>query len=219
MKTKLRITVIFGTMLVLIASAGVIKAVTGTQDQADKSQLEDIARDYLDFKANFHKFASSEVQKTNVDDVSLKDMIEERTKQIEDFAEKDSDFYKKEAELVANAINSQKTLTQHIEEKIDKESADKSTTLSQGIDSNSGNTRSFGGSVSDVKISSVVIKGDSAQIDLSYLSKAAFGQWQEDHWVMAYPSAVINDHLTFIKKDGNWKISDEIWGFAPGSEP
>ncbi len=205
----MKIKLIVVSAILIISSLGAINVMAGTtQDQKDKVDLGNIAKQYLDFRETFHTIPSDKVEQAVVDDLTVQQIINGKTTQLNNLAKEGSTFYNKQKDLIKSAIESQKSAT-------------KSSINSQKASDNIENIRSFGGSVNDLKVSSITLNGNSAQVDLSYVSKATFGQWQKDHWVKVNPSNTINEHLVITRESasGRWNISDEKWDFAPGSEP
>ena len=187
----MKIKLIVVSAILIISSLGAINVIAGTtEDQKDKVALENITKQYLDFRETFHTFPSDKVEQAVVDDLTVQQITDGKTTQLNNLAKEGSTFYNKEKDLIKSAMEGQKTAT-------------KSSVNSQKSSNNVANIRSFGGSVNDLKVSSIALNGNSAQVDLSYVSKATFGQWQKDHWVKVNPSNTINEHLVFTRESAS----------------
>ena len=161
-------------------------------DSTDKAQITNLVKSYIQFRESFHVFPTDKIDNDKVDDATIQSVINGKKATLLKFIEKDTPFYKKESEMLSSVIKEQQPKQ----------------------------IRSFEGHATDITVTSMNLNGTTANVDVSYVAHATFGQWQKDHWVKVTPSNTILLQL-YLNKDqsGSWYIFNEKWAFAPGSEP
>lgn len=189
MKKILTASILLATGL-LFASGNYLQNVSA--ETQEKAKLEQLAKDYLHFKNNFHKLPDDKMEKRDHDNPVIEDTIKTKNKELKLMVKENSNLHAALAENIEHALKDQQK----------------------------GERRSFGGKAKDVQILSYDITDNSAHIKLTYVAEATLGQWQGDHYVKASPSNRLQVELDFEKNaTGAWVITNEAWEFALGSQP
>lgn len=180
---------------------------------AEKTNVENVAKQYVNVISSIDVFPDYKINQTDVDDAGINEVITNKQKALDQVAKPRSEANKKWSAIIELAMKDQQRPKEAQRLKNDKDPnkpGENKTPIKKGKDGETFLIRTFEGYATDLNIQSVNINGNNASVKLSFVKHATYGKFQNGQWNKVFPSGLTDLELQLEKSStGEWYVTSD----------